>query len=126
MVRWLPCTVYQIPRAFGLPPRGLAVGLLSLLSEAVGRPRRGRGLLCALTPEVVGLPTAPPLGWLGFPRPSALWDLITHGYFRTAAGRRDSPGLFVGGVGRHPAVPAVAGGGTGAALLRPMNPRRGF
>ena len=40
LVRWLPRTIYQIPRAFGLPPRGLAVSLLSLLSEAVGRPRR--------------------------------------------------------------------------------------
>ena len=41
LVRWLPCTVYQIPRAFGLPPRGLAVGLLSLLSEATRSPAQG-------------------------------------------------------------------------------------
>ena len=79
----------------------------------------------ALTPEVVGFPATPPFGWLGSPRPSALWDLIAHGYFRTAAGRRDSPGLFVGGLGRHPAVPALAGGGTGAAR-RGHEPLSGF
>ena len=39
-VRRLPCTVYQVSRAFGLPPRGLAVGFLSLLSGVAGHPRR--------------------------------------------------------------------------------------
>ena len=102
-------------RAFGLPPRGLVVGLLSLIGT-VRVTRAGASTLCALTPEVVGFPATPPFGWLGSPRPSALWDLFDHGYFRTAAGRRDSPGLFVGGLGRPPAAPAVAGVGTGAAL----------
>ena len=57
------------------------------------------------------------LAWLPTPlRPLGLGEVSRPGYFRTAAGRRDSPGLFVGGLGRPPAVPAVAGGGTGAAL----------
>ena len=130
-VRRLPCHrlsdgagLWSPPTGVGgLPPRpsrrghGSPARLVQLLKHHTWR---------ALTPEVVGFPATPPFGWLGSPRPSALWDLFDHGYFRTAAGRRDSPGLFVGGLGRPPAAPAVAGGGTGAALLGSMNPRRGL
>ena len=60
---------------------------------------------------------APLFGRLGRPRPSALWDLATRGTFEPQpVSLRIPPGFDIAGRVGFPAVPAVAGGGAGAAL----------